>query len=351
MTNLILELTTDTILGNYDSLRAKAKSERRTTIEPLAYAVAGLLVVSGNNLEVGGYRALSNHETRMAKSLFGTAVTGVANQLLQAHPNLADEVLEHEVIKPFLANGPLKRLSKSDQALKSLRGLLADPYFFSEYEKRDLFNWDDGSAHTAIGIAYCWRKVVTNQRGIFQPISHIHHEGRLILREAQSTYPQNQILELVNHRAELGWASQINSERQLVLNAIDTLVPQAVEGEQSDAARLIKLLFLVDAGLRFRESGRVQVALAEIQEMIVPHEPTHPRIMIEQIWAEALAGNTNQTRQLISTIESEDVSIRADIVQILNVIGDVTPAKIIFQNLSPEFRPSFGSSLMPAIEN
>lgn len=339
MANLLLELATDATLGNYDTLRSQAKSAQRTT-EPLSYAIAGLLIIAGNNLEVSGYRVLSNHEVRTAKSLFLTATTGVAHELLQAHPNLADEVLNYEIIKPFLDNGPLKRLSKPDQALKSLRQLLIDPQFFWDYKKRGLFDWDDGSAHAAMGIVYCWRKVVTDQQGIFQSVSDIHKEGRLILDEAQLVYVQNQILELVAHRAKLGWASQTLTTHQLSLNAIETVVPLATEGEQRDAVQLIKQSFLLDAGLRFRQPARALAALAEIQQMLVPNEPRHPHLMIKQIWSEALAGNVNETRQLISTIENGDASIRADIAQVMNTIGDVESATIMFQNLSPEFRPT-----------
>ena len=119
-------------------------------------------------MEVGGYRRISNYETQRARSLFSTATAVVANRLLRAHPDpwtLADEVLQSEIIRPYLDIGPFRRLCRSDRALKALHRLLANSQIVIDYQWRGLLEWDDGDAQGAMAIVHTWHRVVTSRGG------------------------------------------------------------------------------------------------------------------------------------------------------------------------------------------
>jgi hypothetical protein len=350
MSELLRELTSAAILGESETLRRKAKAKRRVAGESLPFAVAVLPIISGNDLEAGGYRRISYSEKGLARSLFLTASTAVARRLLQAHPRLVDEVLAHEYIKKHLGTGPLKRLPRDDQAVKVLRALLADSHQFMEYQEQGLFAWDNGDAQGAMAVVYGWRKVVTKTRGVFESVSRIHKGGRMILSAARLAHPHNLFLELIDHRIKLSWDTQGRVRRAGSIPALERLAEQSGPGEREEVIRLLSLASLYDAGLRFQDRARAVSALTEIQKIVVPRQPTHPRIMIAKAWAEALGGNPTLARQIASEVATtSNVPLRVSAAQVLKTVGDAQAAATILEGVSAEFVPRANPLASPTL--
>lgn len=340
MSELLLQLTSEALLGNLDALREQAKGARQTSDQALPFAIAGLLVISGNRHEIGGYRSISNYEVRRARSLFLTAQTVAAHRLLQAHPELADEVLSSEIIRPSLDIGPFSRLSRSDQALKALQILLADSQLFVEYQRRGLLGWDDGDTQGAMGIVYTWRKAVATGRGVLQPVSHIHQEGRLILSTAITLYPENALLTELGHRANGAWASQTPGERATSMAALQSMVQETSQEPRQKTIYLFGLSSLMDVGFRLRELEEAQAALDELQQTLVPERPEHPHILVQRAWGATLEGNYVRARELASVVAASNEQILYnDITEILAIVGNVQTARDMRHELSAEFYP------------
>jgi hypothetical protein len=340
MNTLLTKLVPMAILGQTEAIRRNAKVECQMAREPLPFALAALPVIAGNDLEADGYRRISSHEAQSVYALFLTASTVIARRLLQAHPSLTDEVLAHDWIKGHLETGPLKRLSQTDRAIKALRALLADSRQLTEYKNRGLLGWDNGDIQGAAAVIYGWRKVVTKQRGIFQSVSRLHREAREILANALADHPENQFLQIIDHRVRLAWDSPARVRRSNSIPALESLAEGRGNSEHVAAIRLLALSSLFDAGLRFREPTRSRDALSKLQRLLVPNEPEHPRIMIMRAWAEARGGNPVEAQQLASEVAKiPEVIPRVNAAQVLQTIGNTQAAKVILKEVSAEFLP------------
>jgi hypothetical protein len=340
MSALSLTFTSQALRGELDALRSSAKAELATRAEPLPFATAALIVISGNDLEIDGYRSLSAYEASLAWSFFCAGVTSVAKQLLQVHPAVAEEVLAHKFIKEHLTTGPFKRLPRNLQAIKALSGLFADAWFFMEYQQRGLFDWDDGDAQGTIAIVYLWRKVVQGKRGIFQSSGQLHKEGRQILASVCAAHPQNTHLRLIDHRAKLAWFTRTPDERATSMAVLDDLSRQPGQIEDTMAIRLLALSFLFDADLRFRVPERALTVLTDIQSIVVPNQPDHPQIVLGRAWAKALGGDQATARQAaLESATKGDEIMRSKAARILQIIGDTQTADTILNGLGSDFRP------------
>jgi hypothetical protein len=340
MSELLKNTISNAILCSFDFLRRQAKKKRYTSNEPLPFALAGVLIVSGNDLEAAGFRKNSWYETQVACRLFRTTATVVAKRLLQAHPDLEEEVLTHEYIKDHLKTAPLKRLSRDIQAIKSLRVLLRDSSFFIQYQKRNLFGWDNGDAQGAMAIVYGWRKAVTKGRGIFQSVSEIHKDARKILTDTLNIHNDNPFLQIIGHRFKLSWDSDARVKSAKSISALEELSGRGGPHDRDIGIKLFSLRSLADFGLRYSDPSQALNSINNIEQILAPSESEQHHILLYRAWAEARGGDLIKARQLSTQLsEDPDSIVRVRAAQILMSIGDVNIGEAILKKVDVEFVP------------
>lgn len=120
---------------------------------------------------------------------------------------------------------------------------------------------------------------------------------------------------------------------------METLSPPATVGEWRDATRLIKSLFLLDAGLRFQEPALSRGALDEIQQLLVPSEPEYLYV-VGRAGAEAGGGDRAEALRLALVVKNtEDSIVKGNVAQILNTISETRAVAPILYGMKAEFLP------------
>jgi hypothetical protein len=340
MSTLLKALISAAILGDYERLHQKIKTEEEIDGEALPYAHTGLIILSGNSLEIEGHRILSRYEIGLTRKIFRASSKIVAHKLLAANPQLVEEVLNHPFLESNLKIGPLKRLTRTEQAAKALRLLISDAQPCIDFQEKGLFDWDTGDVQGAMAITYGWRKVVTKKRGIFQSPSLIHRQGHQLLRTALATHPENQLLQLIEHQHHLAWASAGRIRRANTFTALEALSQTTGDGDLAESIRLLALLSLLAAGLRFRDVDRSRSALTQLQQRLVPNQPDHPHISLMRAWVELQGGDLLEAHQLALHIrEAANPTLQSNAAQILHKVNDLDAARATVNQTTAEFLP------------
>jgi hypothetical protein len=235
------QLAEDAIAGEYERVRQQVKGELRTTTDALTFALTGLAILSHGVPSVRTREELTLEQKQIVSTLFRTTLAAAARQMLKVHPDLVDEVLNHEWLKRKLTVGPLKRLSREDQATKLLRVLLTDSHKFIEYRDRGLFEYDNGDTQAALAIVYGWGARIVGQRGVLQRASAIHREARDILAAARASFPDNQVVELVDRRFKLAWHSLTSEESARERSALQRIGKRGGQDERGLVLRLLSV--------------------------------------------------------------------------------------------------------------
>lgn len=233
------KLVDDVVAGRYEQVRQQAKAELREADDALPYALAGLALVSHGVPTVRARDELALEQKQLLSALFRVALAALARRMLRAHPEVEAEVLGHDGLSTKLTVGPLKRLSRVDQATKLLRVLLAESHRFIQFRERGLFDWDDGDAHAAAAIVYGWGGRIVGRRGLLQRSPAIHREARDVLEAAGKAFPENLVVEAVRRRFALAWRSLTPEEVTVEHSALQRIGTRRAGGSRGNALRMV----------------------------------------------------------------------------------------------------------------
>ena len=326
------------VSGDLDALRERTKADRHDPeATALPHALAGLLLLWGTRAEFDGYRHPTPPEAGTAGGLFRTARTVVARGTLREHPDEVDEVRRHKWVLDKLGTGPIRRQSRTEQAISGLANLLVQPDFLREYHRRGLFDWAEGDAEAALLVANAWRHAVAAREPPKMTRTDEWETLQAVLADARGTHPENPALEFVDARCRLAWGALLPGDRDALVDALDSLAAD----DRGRATTLAARATLVDATVRFPTLDRLDAdaAVDRLASSLSDVTPAVPRLDVLRAWAAVRDGDTARATTLARTAADADSAVvRADAWQLLHAVDETDAANQVGETLVPKLR-------------
>jgi hypothetical protein len=347
----VSDLATLAVRGDLDALEERAKTDRHDPdAEPLSYAMAGQMLVSGTAAEFDGFRRPTHREAGVARGLFRTATTTAARRTLREHPEEIDEVRSHKWVLDKLGTRPMRRRSRKEQAVAGLAKLLSQPETVLDYHDRGLFAWSGGDADAAVVTANAWRYTLYKREPPNMSRLDEWSAYETVLSGASEANPENGFVRLVDARYRLAWGALQPGERAKLAASLSSLGDDAGDDDRSTGLRLAARTAEVDAALRFPDVDAVDAERSVDRLAAALPDGDYPRVEVLRAWAAARKGDRKRAVDLASRAADGDVPLAAaDASQVLEAVGATEAAeetrKSLSRSLSTEFSPDMRTNV------
>ncbi|EDM81045.1 hypothetical protein PPSIR1_25736 [Plesiocystis pacifica SIR-1] len=304
------------------SVGRRARRNRISGDDPLGFAMAGVELSEGINLQVGGYRPLSHVETFAVGSAFRATRSNIAVALYAAHPELAKPLEQAAWAKNKLERGRLKRLGAEALGRVLIYNALLDVEWVDATIKAGKFEFDThGEARTALAVSWLWQRTHDHHAWPTPTLPQLHAAAnQLIAAQARAHSDQAPIM-LAKARADLAWTELGARGRSEALSKLDQLGRHAGKSPRDRHQRLLANGGRLGAGLRLRDRNLTRDALSDSSRELGAKARGSRLLESRAAWSEAIGGSRLMGIRRAQMLERGGEASRFDAAMIYDHLG------------------------------
>ena len=308
--------------GALEGVGRRARRNRISGKDPLGFAMAGVELCEGINLQVGGYRPLSNKETFAVAANFRASVSNVAVAMYEAHPELVEGLEKKSWAKNKLQRGRLRRHKQEALGHVLIYMGLLDVEWVDEITKAGKFEFDvGGEMQTALAVSWLWRRTHDHHAWPTPTLPQMHDAASKLVARQAKIHSDNAAVRLAKARADLAWTELGSRGRSAALSQLDQLGRGTGHEAHERHLRLLANGGRLGAGLRLRQASLSRDALADVQRELGAKARGARMQSSRAAWSDALGGSRLMGLRRAQILERGDQASRFEAAMIYEHLG------------------------------